>query len=227
MYYVRFVKLFHLIIVSLVQIKIMKKIILLAASVAALSLAFTNSLTHTNKTVKSTENTSNSETVASTETLLAKGSIYDFKLKTLEGEDISLSKFKGKKMLLINVASKCGYTPQYTNLQKLHEQFGSKVVLIGFPANNFGGQEPGSSKDISEFCKKNYGVTFQMMEKISVKGSDMHPLYKWLSTKDMNGAVNDAPSWNFCKYLIDETGKVVKFFASDVDPLSKEITGLL
>jgi glutathione peroxidase len=199
----------------------MKKIILLAASVAALNQACTNSVASTNETVKHAENT------ITPEATMAQGSIYDFKLKTLEGEEISLSKFKGKKMLLINVASKCGYTPQYTNLQKLHEQFGSKVVLIGFPANNFGGQEPGSSKDISEFCKKNFGVTFQMMEKISVKGGDMHPLYKWLSTKDMNGTINDAPNWNFCKYLIDETGKVVKFFASDVDPLSKDITGLL
>lgn len=205
----------------------MKKIILLAASVAALNQACTNSVASTNETVNPAENTLNPETTSNTETTMAKGSIYDFKLKSLDGEETSLSKFKGKKMLLINVASKCGYTKQYSNLQKLHEQFGSKVVLIGFPANNFGGQEPGSSQEISEFCKKNYGVTFQMMEKISVKGDDMHPLYKWLSTKDMNGAVNDAPSWNFCKYLIDENGKVVKFFASDVDPLSKEITGLL
>ncbi len=160
-------------------------------------------------------------------TLPAQGSIYDFKMKTLEGKEMSLSKFKGKKMLLINVASQCGFTKQYENLQKLHEQYGNKLVLIGFPANNFGGQEPGSSKEISEFCKKNYGVTFQMMEKISVKGDDMHPLYKWLSSKEMNGNVGDAPSWNFCKYLIDENGKVIKFFPSRVDPLSKDITDLL
>jgi glutathione peroxidase len=159
--------------------------------------------------------------------LPANTNIYNFKLKTLDGQDLNLAKFKGKKMLLVNVASECGYTPQYKNLQALHEQYGNKVVVIGFPANNFGGQEPGSSAEIKTFCTKNYGVTFQMMEKISVKGSDMHPLYKWLSTKEENGSCSDAPGWNFCKYLIDENGKVVKFFNSKVDPLSKEITDLL
>lgn len=157
----------------------------------------------------------------------AKGSVYDFKVKTLEGQEISLAKFKGKKLLLVNVASKCGYTPQYKNLEALHEQYGSKVVVIGFPANNFGGQEPGSSAEIKEFCTKNYGVSFPMMEKISVKGNDMHPLYRWLSDKQLNGVCEDAPGWNFCKYLIDENGQVIKFFNSKVDPLSTEITSLL
>jgi len=154
-------------------------------------------------------------------------SIYDFKLKTLDGQEISLSKFKGKKMLLVNVASECGYTPQYKNLQALHEKYGNKVVVIGFPANNFGGQEPGNSTEIKTFCTKNYGVTFQMMEKISVKGKDMHPLYQWLSTKEQNGVCEDAPSWNFCKYLIDENGKILKYFKSGVDPLSNDIVSLL
>lgn len=157
----------------------------------------------------------------------AQTAIYDFKLKTLDGQDITLARFKGKKMLLVNVASECGYTPQYKNLQALSEQYKDKLVVIGFPANNFGGQEPGSSAEIKTFCTKNYGVTFLMMEKISVKGSDMHPLYKWLSTKEENGSCSDSPGWNFCKYLIDEKGNVVKFFNSKVDPLSKEITGLL
>lgn len=156
-----------------------------------------------------------------------KGSIYDFKLKTLDGQDITLAKFKGKKMLLVNVASECGYTPQYAPLQKLHEQYGNKVVVIGFPANNFGAQEPGSSAEIKSFCTKNYGVTFQMMEKISVKGSDAAPLYKWLSTREENGTCDNAPTWNFCKYLIDEKGNVVKFFGSKTDPLSADITSLL
>lgn len=160
-------------------------------------------------------------------TVLVEKSIYDFKLKTIDGQDLSLSKFKGKKILIVNTASECGFTPQYKNLQALHEQYGNKVVLLGFPANNFGGQEPGTSTEIKTFCTKNYGVTFQMMEKISVKGSDMHPLYKFLSSKELNGSCNDGPTWNFCKYLIDENGKVVKFFSSKVDPLSKEITGLL
>lgn len=154
-------------------------------------------------------------------------SIYDFKLKTLSGEEISLSKFKGKKMLLVNVASECGFTPQYKNLQALHEKFGDKVVVIGFPANNFGGQEPGTSGEIKEFCTKNYGVTFQMMEKISVKGDDAHPLYKWLSNKNDNGTCSDSPTWNFCKYLIDEKGNIIKFFNSKADPMGKEITSLL
>ncbi len=159
--------------------------------------------------------------------ILNEKSIYDFKLKTIEGQELSLSMFKGKKILIINCASECGFTPQYKNLQALHEKYGSKLVLLGFPANNFGGQEPGTSTEIKSFCTKNYGVTFQMMEKISVKGNDMHNLYKFLSTKDLNGTCNDAPNWNFCKYLIDENGKIVKFFSSKVDPLSKEITDLL
>jgi len=156
-----------------------------------------------------------------------KNSIYDFTLKTLDGQDLSLSKFKGKKMLLVNVASECGYTPQYKDLQALHEKYGNKVVVIGFPANNFGGQEPGSSSEIKTFCTKNYGVTFQMMEKISVKGNDMHPLYRFLSTKEENGTCEDAPKWNFCKYLVDENGTILKFFGSKVNPMSEEITSLL
>lgn len=157
----------------------------------------------------------------------SKTSIYDFKMKTLDGQDLSLSKFKGKKMLIVNTASECGYTPQYKNLQTLHEKYGNKVVVIGFPANNFGGQEPGTNTEIKTFCTKNYGVTFQMMDKVSVKGSDMTPLYKWLSTKEENGTCSDAPGWNFCKYLIDENGNIVKFFNSKVDPMSNEITSLL
>lgn len=155
------------------------------------------------------------------------GSIYDFKLKTLDGDEITLAKFKGKKMLIVNVASECGYTPQYKNLEELNKQYGSKVAVIGFPANNFGGQEPGSNAQIKEFCSKNYGVSFQMMDKISVKGNDMAPLYRWLSSKDANGVCDQAPNWNFCKYLVDEKGNIIKFFPSKVDPLSSEITSLL
>lgn len=162
-----------------------------------------------------------------TTSAMAPKSVYDFKLKTLDGQETSLSKYKGKKLLLVNVASKCGFTPQYKNLEELNKKYGDKVVVIGFPANNFGGQEPGSATEIKEFCTKNYGVTFPMMEKISVKGDDMHPLYKYLSTKEENGATGEAPSWNFCKYLIDENGKVIKFFNSKVDPMSAEVTSLL
>jgi glutathione peroxidase len=154
-------------------------------------------------------------------------SIYDFRLNSIDGKPVSLSQFKGKKMLLVNVASKCGYTPQYKDLEALHNKYKDKLVVIGFPANNFGGQEPGSNEEISTFCQKNYGVTFLMMEKISVKGNDMHPLYKWLSTKEDNGVCNDAPGWNFCKYLIDEKGNLIQFFKSNVNPLSEDITSKL
>jgi glutathione peroxidase len=153
--------------------------------------------------------------------------IYSFKLKTLDGKETTLAPYKGKKLLLVNVASECGYTPQYKNLQALSEKYKGKLVVIGFPANNFGGQEPGSSLDIKSFCTKNYGVTFPMMEKISVKGDDTHALYKWLSNKAEDGVTDEAPKWNFCKYLIDENGKIIKFFSSKTDPLSEEITSLL
>jgi glutathione peroxidase len=150
-------------------------------------------------------------------------SFYDFKMKTLDGKEIDFKEFKGKKVLLVNTASQCGYTPQYAELEKLHEQYGGKVVVLGFPANNFGGQEPGSNSEIGEFCKKNYGVKFQMFEKISVKGDDQHPLYQWLSKKDLNGWNDEAPSWNFCKYLVNEKGELVKFYPSKVKPMDKEL----
>ena len=153
--------------------------------------------------------------------------LYDFKVNNISGKPFDLSKLKGKKVLIVNVASNCGYTGQYKELQELHEKFGGKVAVLGFPANNFGSQEPGTNGEIATFCTKNYGVSFQMFEKISVKGGDTHPLYKWLSTKSENGVNDQAPSWNFCKYLIDENGNVVKFFGSGVTPMSKEITDML
>lgn len=149
--------------------------------------------------------------------LSSAASIYDFKLNSIDGELIDFSKYKGKTLLIVNVASQCGYTPQYADLEKLHEQFGDKVIILGFPANNFGAQEPGSNKDIASFCQKNYGVKFQMFEKISVKGEDQHALYKWLKEK-----TGSEPSWNFCKYLVKPDG-TVKFYASKVNPLDKEI----
>lgn len=149
--------------------------------------------------------------------------IYEFKMEALDHSEVDFAQFKGKKILLVNVASECGFTPQYEKLQKLHEQYGHKVTVIGFPANNFGGQEPGSDEEIGAFCKKNYGVTFLMMSKISVKGPDMAPLYKWLSDKSLNGWNDKSPSWNFCKYLVNEKGELLNFFGSSVDPLGKEI----
>jgi len=152
-----------------------------------------------------------------------KSSIYDFTIKSLDGKEINLSAYKGKKILFVNVASECGYTPQYADLQKLHETHGDKVVLLGFPANNFGGQEPGSNEEIATFCKRNFGVSFQMFEKISVAGADAHPLYKWLSDKNQNGWNDQAPKWNFCKYLVDENGNLVKYYGSGVKPFDAEL----
>lgn len=150
-------------------------------------------------------------------------SVYDFKFKTIEGKEISLSKFKGKKIMIVNTASKCGNTPQYNDLEKLHKQYGKKLVLIGFPANNFGGQEPGNNLEIKEFCKKNYGVTFLLSEKVSVKGDDINPLFKYLTTAqnaDFTGDIN----WNFEKFLINEQGQLVHRYRSKVKPLDTEIT---
>lgn len=144
-------------------------------------------------------------------------SIYDFKINSIDGEEIDFTKYKGKTLLIVNVASKCGYTPQYADLEKLHEQYGDKIVVLGFPANNFGGQEPGSNEEIATFCQKNFGVKFQMFEKVSVKGNDQHALYKWLKEK-----TGEEPSWNFCKYLVKPDG-TVKFFKSGVNPLDKQI----
>lgn len=148
-------------------------------------------------------------------------SIYDFKLNALEGGQIDFKQYQGKNLLVVNVASRCGFTPQYADLEKLHEEFGDQVVVLGFPANNFGSQEPGSNLEIAEFCQKNYGVKFQMFEKISVKGEDQHPLYQWLKEK-----TGQEPSWNFCKYLVKPDG-TVKFFPSKVNPMDNEILNAL
>lgn len=148
-------------------------------------------------------------------------SIYDFKMNSIDGQEIDFKQYKGKNLLIVNVASKCGYTPQYGDLEKLHEQFGDKVVVLGFPANNFGSQEPGTNSEIAEFCQKNFGVKFQMFEKISVKGADQHPLYQFLKEK-----TGEEPSWNFCKYLVKPDG-TVKFFNSKVKPLDSQIVDAL
>ncbi|CAN0142508.1 unnamed protein product [Chrysoparadoxa australica] len=144
-------------------------------------------------------------------------SIYDFNVNTLDGKELDFSRFKGKTLLIVNTASECGNTPQYADLQKLHENFGSQVTVLGFPANNFGGQEPGTNTEIATFCEKNYGVTFQMFEKISVLGSDQHPLYTWL--KDQTGK---EPNWNFSKYMVKPDGSV-KYFAANVNPMDESI----
>lgn len=153
-------------------------------------------------------------------------SVYDFKFTTLDGAQMSFSQFKGKKILIVNTASKCGFTPQYADLEKLWEQYKDKLVIVGFPANNFGEQEPGSNSTIQEFCQKNYGVTFIMSEKVSVKGDDIAPLFKYLTATE-NPDFTGEIKWNFEKFLIDEHGKLIHRFRSAVKPLSPEITKYL
>ena len=154
-------------------------------------------------------------------------SIYDFKVEALEKGSIDFSKFKGKKILIVNTASECGYTPQYKELQALSEKYAGKLVVVGFPANNFGGQEPGSATEIKAFCEKNYGVSFPMAAKVSVKGDDMAPIYDWLTSKEENGVLDATIGWNFNKFLIDENGKLLAYFPSKVTPLSEEIVSKL
>jgi len=155
-------------------------------------------------------------------------SFYDLSVKSLDGNtEIKFSDFKGKKVLLVNVASECGYTPQYEDLEKLYHEYGDKLVVIGFPCNQFMGQEPGTAQEIQEFCTKNYGVTFLLSEKIDVKGPDQHPVYKWLTDKKLNGKDDYSVSWNFNKFLVDENGNLVAHFGSGTKPLSDDIVSLV
>ncbi len=153
--------------------------------------------------------------------------IYDFKVEALDGGTIDFATFKGKKILIVNTASKCGFTPQYEGLEALYEKYKDHLVIVGFPANNFGGQEPGSNTAIKEFCKKNYGVSFPMAAKISVKGGDAAPIYKWLCNKSENGVLDAEIKWNFNKFLLDENGKIIAKFDSKVTPMSEELTSKL
>ncbi len=155
-------------------------------------------------------------------------SIYDFKVPGLEGKAIDFSKYKGKKILIVNTASKCGYTKQYEDLEKLYETYKEKLVIVGFPANNFGGQEPGTNEEIGTFCKRNYGVTFPMAEKVSVTGDDIHPLFKYLTEQAIKtGAEVPVIKWNFTKFLLDEKGTLIHVFPSKVTPLSDELIAYL
>lgn len=148
--------------------------------------------------------------------------LYDFSAKSLEGKTVPLKQYKGKKVVVLNTASKCGFTPQYADWEAFYKEHGSKIVVLGFPANNFKGQEPGSSEEIAEFCKKNYGVTFPMFEKVDVLGENQAPLYKWLSDPALNGWNDKVPTWNFCKYVINEKGELTHFFNSKVKPTDEE-----
>ena len=158
----------------------------------------------------------------------AENTIHQYSIKMLNSDkEINLSEYSGRKILLVNVASRCGYTPQYKELQKLYEMYSDKLVVIGFPCNQFLFQESGSEVAISEFCEKNYNVTFPMTTKIKVKGSGKHPIYKWLTTKELNGKGDYSVSWNFNKFLVDEKGNLVEYFGSGVTPLSEQITSHL
>lgn len=157
----------------------------------------------------------------------ASKSIYNIQINSLQGTSIALSEFKGKKILFVNVASKCGFTPQYKDLQKLQDTYKDQLVIIGVPCNQFGKQEPGNSDQIQEFCEVNYGVSFLITEKVDVKGSHQHPLYEWLTKKAINGKQNTKVKWNFQKYLVDEDGEFVDYFYSITKPMNSRITSHL
>lgn len=154
-------------------------------------------------------------------------SIYDITINSLSGEKIDLEQFKGKKLLIVNTASECGFTKQYADLQILSETYKDQLVVIGVPCNQFGGQEPGNADEIMSFCETNYGVTFLLTEKVDVKGDNQHPLYTWLTQKEMNGIKNTSIKWNFQKYLIDENGFYIDYYMSTTKPMSKKITSHL
>jgi glutathione peroxidase len=154
-------------------------------------------------------------------------SIYDIELNDLQGNPMSLSDFKGKKLLFVNVASKCGFTKQYKELQELSDTYKDQLVVIGAPCNQFGKQEPGNTSQIQEFCQVNFGVTFPLTEKLKVKGKNQHPLYTWLTHKELNGKKSSSVKWNFQKYLVDENGKFVNYYYSLTKPMSSKITKYL
>lgn len=190
----------------------MKKIFLLLLSFMAFLQSCTNQKSEISK-AKTTE-------------LMGK-TIYDFRVESLDGKEINFADFKGKKILIVNTASECGFTPQYADLEKVYEQYKDKLVVVGFPANNFGGQEPGTNTEIGAFCQKNYGVTFPMAAKVSVKGDDTAPIFKYLTEKELNGVKNTTILWNFTKFLVDENGKLIDSFVSTTKPTDEAITKYL
>ena len=160
-------------------------------------------------------------------TINAQESIYDVAINDISGNPINLYEFKGQHILFVNVASECGFTKQYIGLEQLHNQFKDDLIVIGVPCNQFGGQEPGSEKEIQQFCKKNFGVSFLLTEKIEVKGNRQHPLYRWLTNKELNGKSNSIIKWNFQKYIINEKGELLTYFLSTTKPMSPKITSLV
>lgn len=204
------VELFNATIVN--KIKIMFKIILFALMLTACGST-------SNKNPKM-ENSNNLKSESPQ-------SIHQFKVIALDGGEIDFSTFKGKKILIVNTASECGYTPQYKDLEALYNQFKDKLVIVGFPSNDFGGQEPGTNDEIKSFCSKNYGVSFPMAAKVSVKGENTAPIYQWLTQKEKNGVLDASIKWNFNKFLLDENGIIISKFESSTTPLSKDITDKL
>jgi glutathione peroxidase len=192
----------------------MIKLILLIGTLSGLFFFF-------NKRNGEVQDINNTESGSMT-TPSATASIYDLKINGITGDPLDLSQFKGKKIMFVNVASECGYTPQYTALQKVYEEYKDKLIIIGCPSNDFGGQEPGTSTEIVNFCKLNYGVTFPLTEKVGIK-SNTHILYQWLTQKAMNGVSDGQVKWNFTKFLIDEKGNWVKNLPSGVKPDDAQI----
>ena len=191
----------------------MKKILILLLSAGAL--------------LQSCKNQKNDVSQTKTADQKMSKTIYDYKVESLDGEEINFADFKGKKILVVNTASECGFTPQYADLEKLSKDYANNLVIVGFPANNFGGQEPGSNTEIGAFCEKNFGVTFPMAAKVSVKGDDAAPIFKYLTEKDLNGVKNTAILWNFTKFLVDENGHLIDSFISTTKPTSESITKYL
>ncbi len=154
-------------------------------------------------------------------------SFYDLTINTIDGDVIDFSSFKGKNVLIVNVASYCGFTGQYKALEKLFTENKDDLIVIGVPCNQFGGQEPNNEKQIQEFCEKNFGVTFTLTEKVDVKGTNQHPLYKWLTNKNLNGAIESSVKWNFQKYFINKNGQLLNYFLSTTSPTSSKIVSLI
>ena len=154
-------------------------------------------------------------------------SFYETKAVSINGEEVEMKSYKGKKILVVNVASQCGLTPQYSELEQLYQRYSENLVVLGFPSNQFLKQEPGSNEDIANFCSKNYSITFPLFEKTMVKGSNKNAVYDWLADPDKNGWNSKAPTWNFTKYLIDENGKLIRRFSPRITPLSEEVTSLI
>lgn len=206
----------------------MKNLFSLICGLVVLFCNQSNAQDNKNK-LQTTSPISNTKSVETKSTkTMNKLTIYSYKVKDIDGKEFDFLKLKGKKILIVNTASECGYTPQYKELEELYQKYKKEnFVIVGFPTNNFGGQEPGTNKEIKAFCTKNYGVTFPMMEKVSVDGKDKCDIYEFLTQKGKNGLEDSTVEWNFQKYLINENGELIAVFPSKITPMSEEITSLI